>query len=192
MFNTNDPGSSLRDVTVLSVDDDPFFRRLVERLLEKVGVGKVIAAGDAAQALDFLLNSPGQADLVLLDLDMPGMNGVAFLQGLRGSPDSRVADLPVIILTDHGSAGVVKGMVRFGIHGFLVKPPGPEELGETLRRALSGVALSEDAIEAYASSAPGSDIGSCALRAYASSASAGRSSRVYASPIARHSSLRFR
>ncbi len=142
-FRGNNPRSNLKDVTVLSVDDDQFMRQLVERLLNQLGVEKVMAVGDATQALDYLTSGASRVDVVLMDLNMPGMNGVEFVRRLRESADSQVAELPVVILTDHDSAGVVTGMIKLGIHGFLAKPVKPEELETTLLKAVTGDMLKE-------------------------------------------------
>jgi len=119
-------------LSVLIIDDDPMFRDLLKMTLEKAGNSKVTAAGSARTALEFLNHGAEDIQLILLDLDMPDMNGVAFLQTIRSSHDHKLADMPVVIVTGHDSEKVKKGMEPFGIHGFLGKPPDMAKLVELL------------------------------------------------------------
>ena len=121
-----------RKLSVLIIDDDPMFRDLLKLTLEKVSGSKVTAAGSARTALEFLKHGAEDIQLILLDLDMPDMNGVAFLQSIRNSGDRKLAGIPVVIVTGHDSEKVKKGMETFGIHGFLGKPPDMAQLQRLL------------------------------------------------------------
>src|SRR5690606_13368692 len=110
-------------VTVLAIDDDSDFRELLTRALKKAGFRNVIVTASARTALDFLKNGDEPVSVILLDLDMPDMNGVAFLRKLRSDAEHRVAVIPVIVVTAHDSREVEDGVRPLGIHGFLPKPP---------------------------------------------------------------------
>jgi CheY-like chemotaxis protein len=126
------PKPAASKLSVLIIDDDPVFRDLLKMTLEKTDGSKVTACGNARTALEFLKHGAQEIQLILLDLDMPDMNGVAFLQSIRNSGDRKLADMPVVIVTGHDSEKVKQGMEPFGIHGFLGKPPDMKKLVEVL------------------------------------------------------------
>ena len=80
---------------ILLVEDDHFIREIVQTLLETEGY-KVITANNGQEALDQLSSSPRPC-LILLDLMMPVMNGIEFLERLRGHGNNEVAMIPVIV-----------------------------------------------------------------------------------------------
>ncbi|NOJ81203.1 hybrid sensor histidine kinase/response regulator, partial [Myxococcus xanthus] len=92
-----EPGPEARRRRILVVDDSPLTRELIANLLEAVGYDTVIAS-DGAEALEVLESHP--VDLVVTDLEMPGVNGLELARRLKGHPvHSR---LPVVILTTRG------------------------------------------------------------------------------------------
>lgn len=97
----------------------------------------VTAAGYQAQgfpsAAAFLARPEGTADLLLTDLRMPGMDGMALLRAVRG----RGGDLPVIMLTGHGDVGHAVTAIREGAEDFLEKPYESGQLLAVLHRALA-------------------------------------------------------
>jgi len=118
--------------TILIVDDDPVQRRLLEAAITRAGMAAVTAAG-GQQALDFLNGPRGdQFTLVLLDLVMPDMDGVAVLAKLRVS----CPELPVIVLTARGGIDSAVEAMRGGASDFLVKPASPERITVSIRNAL--------------------------------------------------------
>ena len=116
--------------TVLVVDDDPTQRRLIQAVLEREGFMPVMADGGDA-ALGRLI-AGGTADVILLDLVMPGMTGVATLKEMR----ARGFDQPVIVLTASGSIDTVVQAMQAGAQDFLVKPAAPERIAVSIRNAL--------------------------------------------------------
>jgi len=126
---------AVKQLSIMIIDDDPIFRDLLKLMLEKQGGSKVTAAGNARTALEFLKHGAEDIQLILLDLDMPDMNGVAFLQSIRGSHDRKIADMPVVIVTGHDSEKVKQGMEPFRILGLLGKPPDMARL-ETLLNSI--------------------------------------------------------
>src|SRR6266436_979526 len=123
--------------TILIADDDPVQRRLVENMVQKCGYEAVVAdGGDAAIAM--LTGSDAAAiDAIVLDLVMPGLDGMGVLDKIREAGLS----IPVIVQTAHGGIDNVVSAMRAGAHDFVVKPVGMERLQVSLRNALNASAL---------------------------------------------------
>jgi DNA-binding NtrC family response regulator len=123
--------------TVLIVDDDPVQRRLVENMVQRSGYQVLtMDSGDAAIAHVTSDNEP-RVDAIVLDLVMPGLDGMGVLAKLR---EAGVA-VPVIVQTAHGGIDNVVSAMRAGAHDFVVKPVGLERLQVSLRNALNASAL---------------------------------------------------
>lgn len=118
--------------TILIVDDDPVQRRLLESAIARAGMTAVSAPG-GQPALD-LLNGPrgDQFTLVLLDLVMPDMDGLAVLAKLKPSHPT----IPVIVLTAKGGIDSAVEAMRAGASDFLVKPASPERIAVSIRNTL--------------------------------------------------------
>jgi DNA-binding response OmpR family regulator len=116
---------------ILIVDDEPNARLVFRTTLQSDGYA-VFEAEDGEAALGFLNASP--FDLVLLDLKMPGIGGMETLRRLRHAGH----DVPVVIVTAHGSIPDAVQAMKFGAIDFLSKPLRPEALrkivGEVFRR----------------------------------------------------------
>jgi DNA-binding NtrC family response regulator len=117
--------------TVLVVDDDPTQRRLIQAVLEREGF-RVAHADSGRAALDHLAS--GQpADVVLLDLVMPGLTGQETLADMR----QRGFAQPVIVVTATGGIDTVVAAMRGGASDFFVKPASPERIIVSIGNALS-------------------------------------------------------
>lgn len=106
---------------VLVVDDEPNVRLMMRTTLEGSGYA-VDEAADGPEALDRLRSAP--ADLVLLDLKMPGPSGLDVLRTLRESGD----DVPVVFVTAYGSIADAVAAMRLGAIDFLTKPVTPASI----------------------------------------------------------------
>ncbi|MEA2896666.1 MAG: hypothetical protein QOJ84_2281 [Bradyrhizobium sp.] len=123
--------------TILIADDDAVQRRLVENMVQRCGYETlVVDSGDAAIAL---LTAPDAraVDAVVLDLVMPGLDGMGVLVKIREAG----LNIPVIVQTAHGGIDNVVSAMRAGAHDFVVKPVGIERLQVSLRNALNASAL---------------------------------------------------
>nr|WP_246499982.1 response regulator [Azospirillum soli] len=116
------------------VEDEVVTRSVSVRLLRQLGVGKVTEASDGAEALARC--DRAAFDAILCDVDMEPMDGLAFIEALRGREQALSRNAPVIMLTKHNNADVVLSARRFGAAAYLVKPVTPEGLREKLNRAL--------------------------------------------------------
>jgi len=119
------------NATVLIVDDDPVQRRLAEAALTRDGMA-VAACGDGTAALDHLAERRDGVSAMVLDLVMPGMDGIAVLEALRQRGDQ----VPVIVQTAKGSMDVAISAMRAGAFDFLVKPVAPAKLAKAVRDAV--------------------------------------------------------
>jgi len=113
---------------ILLVDDDTDFREGLRVALEMKGY-QVGEAGNGKEALDRILEKPPL--LVLLDLQMPVMNGRELLQKLRATPDTK--DIPVVIISGFGFEWEAELM---GAQGYIGKPFEPRDLEKTIAQLL--------------------------------------------------------
>ena len=116
--------------TVLVVDDDPTQRRLVQAVLDREGYN-VVHAENGGEAIDRMTKGGG-ADVVLLDMVMPGLSGMETLAEMRTAG----VRAPVIILTASGGIDTVVKAMQAGAQDFFVKPASPERILISIRNAL--------------------------------------------------------
>ena len=116
--------------TVLVVDDDPTQRRLIQAVLEREGFG--VAQAEGGEDALARLQSGGAADVIILDLSMPGMSGMETLAEMR----ARGFMAPVIVLTATGGVEVVVKAMQAGAQDFFIKPASPERIIVSIRNAL--------------------------------------------------------
>jgi PAS domain S-box-containing protein len=121
-----EPAEKLR---ILVAEDNPVNQRLISRLLEKRG-HSVVLTGNGAQALAVLEQE--EFDLVLMDIQMPEMDGLEATAALRGR--ERGTRQPVIALTAHAMKGDPEKFLAAGMDGYLAKPIRAEELDQLLTK----------------------------------------------------------
>ena len=119
--------------TILLVDDDPVERRLLEAAVNRMGYRCALAC-DGEEALAHLERH--HTDAVLLDLVMPGLDGMAVLERLRARAATGERVPPVIVQTARGSIDTVVSAMRAGAVDFVVKPASPERLKVCVANAL--------------------------------------------------------
>jgi DNA-binding NarL/FixJ family response regulator len=118
---------------VLVVEDHPLYRRALAQLVTDMDWALTGAVGSAEEALEEI----GSADVVLLDLGLPGMDGLTALRHLRG----RNPAVAVLVLTMTDDPGVLSAAVRAGAAGYLVKGSEPEDIERALRGVAGGQAV---------------------------------------------------
>lgn len=128
--------------TILIVDDEPQIRRVMRTTLTSHGYS-VIEAKSGQEALEKLRTE--RADLILLDVNMPGISGLEACREIR-----RAADTPIIMLTVRNTEKDKVQALDAGADDYVVKPFGAEELMARIRAALRR-AVPGDAPPAYAS-----------------------------------------
>jgi sigma-B regulation protein RsbU (phosphoserine phosphatase) len=104
---------------ILVVDDDAISRKILAQLLASAG-HDCRECEDGAKALQLIHAKP--PSLLLLDFDMPGLNGAEVLRRLRSDPDPAIAQIPAIMLTGHGSEESEVSCLQAGADDFVTKP----------------------------------------------------------------------
>jgi two-component system, chemotaxis family, chemotaxis protein CheY len=116
--------------TILVVDDSLTVRQQVSLTLTSAGY-QVVEACDGMEGVERVRGNPGLA-MVLCDLNMPRMNGLEFLETIKG--DAAGPPVPVVILTTDGSSELISRAKRNGAKGWIVKPFQPDLLLSAVRR----------------------------------------------------------
>jgi CheY-like chemotaxis protein len=120
----------LQQLRVLLVDDNAFMRTIVRGLLNNIGVKIVSEATDGIAALEMIRESP--PDVVILDWEMPLLNGPELVRIVRSPGVFPTPDIPIIMLTAHGEHWRILESVKLGVNEFLCKPVSAKALFERL------------------------------------------------------------
>jgi len=115
---------------LLIVDDEPGIRTVLRRILTGAGYD-VEEVADSFQALDYLDGHP--VDTVLLDIKMPGMDGLGLMENLH----QRGLEVPVVVLTGHGDEFTASDCLEAGAVAYLTKPPDRAELLLAVRSSVA-------------------------------------------------------
>ena len=120
----------------LIVDDSSIVRKSLRKTLAmtSLSVGELHEAENGQQALELVQNN--WIDLVFLDINMPIMNGMEFMEQLRTLDEVR--ETPVVIVSTEGSAERRARLEELGIKAYLRKPMTPESLVEAVEEILGG------------------------------------------------------
>ena len=119
--------------SVLIVDDDPMARRLAEFVLTKDGYG--VLSAESGEACIDILKKGSSVDLVLLDIEMPSMNGVETLEKIRA--DKSIAETKVIFLTASDLSQFEDVSKRLGVLDFISKPLYGPEILERIKKVFA-------------------------------------------------------
>ena len=120
--------------SVLIVDDSPVMRSFIRRVLALSGfeVGECTEAANGEEALVQL--STHQVDVILTDINMPGMNGEELLRKLGA--DGILRTIPALVISTDATKERILRMLALGAEGYMSKPFTPETLREELERVL--------------------------------------------------------
>jgi len=118
---------------VLVVEDDRVNQKVLQMMLTKLGILSEVV-GDGENAVQSVLAEPGRWDLVLMDLQMPGMDGLEATRRIRGNPSGRT--VPIIAITANAMPEDRAACDAAGMNGFVAKPVRRRELREVLERWL--------------------------------------------------------
>jgi CheY-like chemotaxis protein len=120
---------------ILVVDDERFMRNVIHALLVAMGADKIYEAANGTLGLDLM--STLAPDLVILDWEMPGVDGPAFMRTVRSPGKFPHPDVPIIMLTGHGERSRVAEALQLGINEFLVKPVSRTSLEDRITAVLT-------------------------------------------------------
>lgn len=126
---------------ILVIDDEPDIRDIVRDILEDEGY-TAVTADNAEAGRELKLRH--DFDLVLLDIWMPGTDGITLLKEWA---DGGVPDIPVVMISGHGNVETAVEAIRFGAYDFLEKPLSTAKLLVTVRRALQDSRLRRENLE---------------------------------------------
>lgn len=115
---------------VVLIEDDGDTEQLVLRRLRKAGVGDVVVLRDGQEAIEWFRSATGPAQLVLLDIKLPRIDGFAVLKEIRGFDSTR--DSRVVMFSSDGSVETATRALACGADDFAVKPVDNAELSATI------------------------------------------------------------
>ena len=118
---------------ILLVDDSSTMRRIQANTLNSLGYDDLVQAEDGADALK-QLNANPVVKLVLLDCNMPNMNGLDCLKSIKANPDTK--DIPVMMVTSEAEKTRIIEAVQAGATNYLVKPFDAEALKAKIQAIL--------------------------------------------------------
>ena len=115
---------------VLVVDDEHYMRKVARAMLTSLGVRTIYEAPHGVAGLDAIRSYA--PDVVILDWEMPGLDGPGFVRMVRSPDTFPFPDVPIIMLTGHGERSRVEEALGAGVHEFLLKPVSSKALRDRL------------------------------------------------------------
>jgi len=120
---------------ILIVEDNETNQMLTVAVLERDGY-RVAVAGSAAEARECI--ATGTPDLILMDVQLPGEDGLAFTRELKR--DAATTSIPIVAITAHAMAGDAELAIQAGCSGYIAKPIDTRTLAEQVRKHLPALA----------------------------------------------------
>jgi two-component system chemotaxis response regulator CheY len=105
---------------VLIVDDEHYTRKVIRALLMAIGITHIHDAPDGESGLEAITTI--HPDIVLVDWEMPGLDGAGFVKRVRDPLTFPLPNVPIVMLTGHGERWRVIEAVKLGVHEYLLKP----------------------------------------------------------------------
>ncbi|HEY3328254.1 MAG TPA: EAL domain-containing protein [Novimethylophilus sp.] len=122
-------------INILVVEDDNFTRKLILRVLHDLGFPHITESDSAESAIK--LFEANTFDLIITDVDMPGMNGLKFVQLIRAGKTLAKPQTRIVVLTAFSQTEILGAALALDINGFLVKPIIPAVVDDKLSQAIS-------------------------------------------------------
>jgi CheY-like chemotaxis protein len=124
-------------MNVLLVDDDPIFNMIHQKLLERTGmVTEVSSALNGEEAInlfnEYFAGTRSFPDVVLLDLNMPVMDGFSFLEAMKRIPTTKFQRTKVVVVTSSSDPRDIERANAYGVDGFFTKPISEDSLRSIL------------------------------------------------------------
>ena len=118
---------------VLSVDDSGVMRRIIGRTVDVLGYG-FLEASNGLEGLDILAKHHEEIALIILDVNMPEMDGFEFLERIKANPVYK--PIPVMMLTTESERGKIIQAIKAGAVNYICKPFTPEDLTVKITESL--------------------------------------------------------
>ena len=117
------------------MDDEHYMRKVVRTLLMSIGIRTIYEAVDGPSGLEQIRSA--EPDVVIVDWQMPGLDGASFVRMVRSPETFPLPDIPIIMLTGHGEKSRVIAAIEVGIDEFLLKPVSSKALRDRLIAVLA-------------------------------------------------------
>ncbi len=129
---TVSPAPESVPLRILLAEDEAINQMALRLTLESLG-HKTVCAGNGREALDLVRETP--FDLILMDIQMPEMDGLEATRAIRACPDPAVRDIPIVALTAHAMKGDKEAFLAAGMNAYASKPLDFDKLDEVIRTA---------------------------------------------------------
>ena len=118
---------------ILSVDDSATMRKIIGRAVSMLGYG-LLEAANGLDALEILREHRAEVALVIMDINMPEMDGIQALEAIKANPDLK--DLPVMMVTTDSDRNRIIQAVRSGAVNYVTKPFSHDDLASKIAATL--------------------------------------------------------
>jgi PleD family two-component response regulator len=135
MGSSNRIDKIVETCSVLIVDDNQYSRKLIRMLLANIGIKKVHEAADGLAGLEAIRGIG--PDIVILDWEMPLLNGAELVRIVRSPGVFPMPDIPIIMISGHGERWRVVEAMRLGVNEFLIKPVSAKALRDRMLSILA-------------------------------------------------------
>lgn len=133
LYKEKEDGMTKEASRILAIEDNADIRQLISLILEREGY-QISTAADGISGLSLIKET--KPDLVLLDVMLPEFSGFEVLDALRKDKNSKVREVPVLMITSKSTVEDVDQALELGATGYLVKPFRPEKLVQKVRELL--------------------------------------------------------
>jgi signal transduction histidine kinase/CheY-like chemotaxis protein len=127
-----------QDLRILIADDDEMNRVYFSSMIKQLGGCVPVTVNDGRQCLDQMIKD--RPDMLLLDANMPGMDGGAVMEAIRNMTDTSLAQIPVVVISADASTDLISEFSDFKPDDFLFKPCTTQELCECLNKVIHKMA----------------------------------------------------
>lgn len=128
------PGPALQGIRILVVEDDVFARKIVRRVMTDLKFDNVRDVESGEVALGLLQDQT--FDLIITDVQMPGINGLELVRRIRSGRTGAAPDTCIIVLTSFSNTEVLGVAMALDVNGFLVKPMEPDVVRDKIVKAM--------------------------------------------------------
>lgn len=139
------------EMTALVIDNQKFVITIISKMLTQIGFGRILTAIDGETGFDVVVTH--KPDIIICEIAMKPVDGLEFLQRIRGEPSAAIAQIPVILITSELSVEVVVKAKELGVNATMIKPVLPVKLREKID-SLFGKNPEENEVVALAPESP--------------------------------------
>lgn len=129
---------ALKDCYVLLIEDERIIREIMIRFLTAIGVKEVDDFSTAESGWESLVSKGKPYDVLIVDLNLPGVSGGTFIKKLREINHPRAKGVPIIVMTGENSPNTYKSLEPHGISSYLIKPVSQDGIKAAIEKALRG------------------------------------------------------